>query len=404
MTTTKVRRALKAIERTFLTLAILLLAFPAEVGFLSAQDAPAPLFRPGAKPSEPPPSPERTPPTVALPTKEGCYHFKGEKWEEVECAGEQYMRDHPMPTPTFGNSVESKEKGGHPATPLIVGSVQINWGDASIFASETDSKAGANAYSIQVNTNTFGCSPCKSGSPFAPVRGAPLSASEAGDTGWIQYVWQSDASSSRLCIWSVDTTIASNTGNAPLPTGESGGYANEGYQGYHADCIYPSQFTSIAPLTGTGSAQGEAIVNGYVQCPGQVLNLKPGYIAGCSLWALATLPWAQDPFWIIASKDKMGLSGNWTIVSGSILGQGNASHAKFKAAVFLEAIGAYSCAAAPPISAPVACPSEKSLPVLVGHTVNFDPTGESSNLTVNPLNFECGPNDCLLGSFLTSPF
>jgi hypothetical protein len=361
-----------------------------------------PLFRPGAKPSAPFPE-NPLPPNVALPTKEGCYHLVGQQWEEVECASEQYLLDHPMPTPAFGNSIQSEEKDDHPATPLVVGSIQILWGDASVLASETDSRAGANAFSIQLNTNTFDCGACKSGSPFEPVRGAPLSASEVGDAGWVQYVWQSDPSSSRLCVWSVDTTIATNTGNAPLPRGESGGYANAGVQGYHADCVYPSQFTSIAPLAGSGSPQGSAIVNGYVQCPGQVLTIKPGYIPGCYLWALATLPWPnEDPFWVVVSKDRMGLSGNWTIVSGSILGEGGGSHAKFEHAIFLEALGAYSCAPVPPIGTPVACPAEKSLPPLSGVTVDFDPTGETSNLTASPLSFECGANDCILLSFLLS--
>jgi hypothetical protein len=99
----------------------------------------------------------------------------------------------------------------------------------------------------------------------------------------------------------------------------------------------------------------------------------------------------------------MGLSGNWTIASGSILGEGGSSKANFKGALFLEELGAYSCALGQPIAGPVVCPSLETLPTLSGSTVNFDPTGESSNLNANPLNFECTQSDCILVSFLASP-
>jgi hypothetical protein len=170
-----------------------------------------------------------------------------------------------------------------------------------------------NAFSIQTNTNYFNCSTCSSGKPFAAVTGVSNSASATGDQGWVQFVYQNYASSARLCVWNIDLTIASNTNSAKLPGSSSTwGFANSGYAGYNAACVaVPTTY----PLTGSGAANGEGEVIGYItSCPANSNS-------GCLLEVVGYLPWGGDQgWWSIGTKDAMGLSGNWTNVSGTILG------------------------------------------------------------------------------------
>ncbi|MGY4352191.1 hypothetical protein ACVWXM_008684 [Bradyrhizobium sp. GM7.3] len=157
---------------------------------------------------------------------------------------------------------------------------------------------------------------------FPTVAGVPNSASQPGDQGWIQFVYQQFSLANWfLCIWTVDVTIANNTGNGSL-SGANGGYANNNTAGYHRACV-PVSTPARGTLTGSGAVGGAGQIVGYVNCPTIASN------AGCFLQLIADLPWLGGVF-SVSDNDTMGLSGNWNNVSGGILGSGNGSVAKFK--------------------------------------------------------------------------
>jgi hypothetical protein len=110
-------------------------------------------------------------------------------------------------------------------------------------------------------------------------------------------------------------------------------------------------------------------------------------------------------WWSIVAADTYGLSGNWTEISGSILGLGNASKASFQNATVETLVGARSCLA--PYTA-ATCPSG-SQPAELEHELIYyaapyysGVTGESNNLTPvvgsppahEPTTFLCLTNDC----------
>jgi len=343
-----------------------------------------------------------------LPPKSGCFHLVDNVWTEVPCATPDYMNKHYIPPPVVANSIQSTPHFapfwvlGKPqpeiTSPLDWGAVVIELGGDPAQATETDvstnPKTGAvtktsNAFSIQVNTNDFTCSTCKNGSPFAAVSGVPNSASAPGDTGWVQFVYQQFASgtdgSSRLCVWNVDTTVAANTTNNA---------------GYKPNCVYPSASYPMGPLTGNGAVIGAAEVIGYTQCPSPISN------AGCTLWAVAKLPFAAGAgWWAISAKDEMGLTGNWTNVGGTVYGAGGGSRAVFTNTQVQTNVVAYSCYTAP--AGPTGYTPQGCAPpppydffaqffYLKASPADYFPTGESNNLTNDPVTFSCGDYDCWL--------
>lgn len=338
------------------------------------------------------------------PERPGCFHLIDNAWSAVPCATEEYMKAHPMPLPVIANSIQSTPHNG----PFIIGrppgpfhfdtiTSPFDWGSVAInqtsdpFTATEESGTVSSAFSIQTNTNTFTCAPCRSGYPFAATPGVANSASEAGDTGWVQFVYQQFQTGSsagkgntRLCVWNVDVTVALNTNN----TGP----------GYSPTCVFPSQSEAVAPLDGSGAAQGGAEVIGYVQCP------TAGSYSGCTLWVVAQLPWSPGSgWWSISAPDTMGLAGNWLNVGGSILGSGGGNVAVFTKSAFQQLVRAYSCYASPTSAtgyAPTACPNPSPYNFferffdLTAVPANYDPTGESSNLTNDPVSISCGDYDC----------
>ena len=339
------------------------------------------------------------------PEKTGCAHLVNNVWESVPCATEEYKKAHYMPPPVLANSIQSTAHRGlmfiieKPCcriesttitSPFDWGSVSVN--QTSDPATATEESGGvSSAFSIQTNTNTFACAPCKSGSPFAATAGVPNSASEKGDSGWVQFVYQQFKTGSsagkgntRLCVWNVDVTIAQNTSNSG--------------PGYASTCVYPSASEAVAPLDGSGSAIGGAEVIGYVQCP------TAGSYSGCTLWVVAQLPWSPGSgWWAISAPDTMGLAGNWFNVGGTILGSGGGNEAIFTGSQFQQEVRAYSCYSSPTSAtgyAPTACPNPSPYNFfahyfeLTASPASYDPTGESNNLTNDPVTISCGDYDC----------
>ena len=208
------------------------------------------------------------------PRQAGCFHLdQNRRWEGIPCASNEYLREHPVPPPFTTNSIQStphaiglfpRYGSGIFTAPFVLGSVAVNITSDPVRAVETDGTA--NAFSIQNNTNYFPCASCSRGSPFPAVAGVGNSASQTGDLGWIQFVYQQFSLANwSLCIWTVDVTIATNTNNAFL-NGASGGYANDNYAGYHRACVQSSA-SARGPLTGAGAVVGEGQIVGYLNCP-----------------------------------------------------------------------------------------------------------------------------------------
>jgi hypothetical protein len=383
-----------------------------------AADANAPTLRPEAKVALE--RPDATTATKAAkpvtpsdrlraplpPNQEGCAHLVDNKWVSVPCATEEYKKAHYMPPPVLANSIESLAYtnpltgGGQPPTVtdwFVWGSVafdQTSSGADSETNISTSSKGvvtkTANAFSIQTNTNTFPCTLCSNGHPFAATKGVAQSASAPGDTGWVQFVYQQFApgavgtGNSRLCVWNVDATIAQNTHNSG--------------PGYASTCVYPSATETVAPLDGAGAPNGDAEVIGYIQCP------NPNSNAGCKLWVVAELPWSPGSgWWSISTADVLGLAGHWNNVGGGILGAGGGSVAQFTNSQFLYVVSGYSCVNAnatptgaidQPCPGPPSWDREGNAFDIQASPASFYPTGESNNLTGAPVGFSCGELAC----------
>jgi hypothetical protein len=99
----------------------------------------------------------------------------------------------------------------------------------------------------------------------------------------------------------------------------------------------------------------------------------------------------------------MGLAGNWLNVGGTILGSGGGNEAIFTGSQFQQVVRAYSCYTSPTSAtgyAPTACPNPAPWNTfarafeLTASPASYDPTGESSNLTNDPVTISCGDYDC----------
>jgi hypothetical protein len=336
------------------------------------------------------------------PRQAGCFHLdQNRRWEGIPCASNEYLREHPVPPPFTTNSIQSTPHAiglfprygtGIFTAPFVLGSVAVNITSDPVRATETDGTA--NAFSIQNNTNYFPCASCSRGSPFPAVAGVGNSASQTGDLGWIQFVYQQFSLANwSLCIWTVDVTIATNTNNAFL-NGASGGYANDNYAGYHRACVQSSA-SARGPLTGAGAVVGEGQIVGYLNCPTVVSS------AGCFLQLIADLPWVGGVL-AVSDNDTMGLSGNWNNVSGGILGSGGGSVAQFKNIEIFQILYGSSCIVAPPEEDVTigwqACPPP-IIPLARLFELSAQPsltnvTAESNNLVSEPATFVCHPWDC----------
>jgi hypothetical protein len=196
-----------------------------------------------------------------------------------------------------------------------------------------------------------------------------------------------------LCVWQIDARVAAVAQNAQ-------GSAYTGY-GYLSTCVYPSQ---IYPLTGNGAAEGGGEVFGYISC-------IP--ISTCSLTVVAYLTWVDqdDPngqfggWWSVSATDVLGLSGNWTNVSGTILGHGNSSEAVFTNAQMQTLLRAYSCIVDPQAQngfTPEPC-TARTLFGLSATISDQNDTGESNNLTNGPPTLVCESYDCYLSYNSSAP-
>jgi hypothetical protein len=316
------------------------------------------------------------------PVKVGCHHFDAGQWKEVACASEEDMRNHFSPLGPL-ETIQSNPKTIHTRStrpvfyqytaPFIWGSVFVEILSNATQATEYDQLVGLdpipNSYSIQTNTNFFPCRTCSNQWPFA--------GSNAGDQGWVQFTYQSRLPSRGgiLCVVNVDRTVASRSSNS---------------SGYAPLCLF---VPANIPLTGPGALEHWAAeVICYVICDASDPN------AQCVLTTVAYIPWlGGGGWWSVSAPDLFGLSGNWTQVSGTILGYGGGSSAIFSNATFQIELSAFTCFEQPLSTngdgVPVFCP-----PPTNTFESQFEPsateglvglTAEGNNLIDSPVGFFC---------------
>jgi hypothetical protein len=338
------------------------------------------------------------------PQTPGCHRLMDGVWQDEPCVSDEYIRTHPREPPLPGPSIQSNPKSLFPPplnlqvppASIIWGSVAFNITSDPTQITEVDSKAGANAFSIQVNTNQFTCSVCSNGYPFQGLPNVANSASQSGDTAWVQFTYQQSAYG--LCVWNWDFTVFTAVQTATKGN-EVYGYQNP------TNCVNPTQTLT---LTGSTGMIGGAEVFGYITCP------TPWSNSGCSLQAVGYLPLAGGWYASGVTTDLLGLAGNWTNVNGGLLGAGGGSNAAFHGSAQIQMVlRAYSCFlqfADATGYIPQACPPPPptnsiftSLIEISATDPNFTNTGETNNLTNGPATLVCNAFDCWVSYSSVSP-
>jgi hypothetical protein len=263
-------------------------------------------------------APSEAPPP---PAAEGCYTSADGAWTSINCASEEYINEH-IPHPELEDGIFSKPVELPPAAPSFV------YGDLSLKIAQVGTEENIytnpktkvvtrtpNAWSIQNNAIFQGTNNEEDGIQFAEQA---FPKSPVG-----------------ICIWQVKITKPQE---------------------------YPRTCAVTSPVSVPLAAGDTAIVNGYTR-------------AGENLAISATVPGLPKVYGVVA-KDKYGLAGRWQNVTGSLLGYGEGSEAKFSSAEVETFVVVETCQGEP---GSATCPQE---PKLKGHAYSFynGQTGETNNL------------------------
>jgi hypothetical protein len=243
-------------------------------------------------------------------------------WKSIPCATKEFI-DANFPHPDVQLTVTSPN-----TTPLVFGQIDVTISQVSSITDVLSGSSNANRWSFQSTTNIF------------PV---PSGHSNAGNAAAVQFVIQSNGSTSAICIWNVDVTS----------------------QSYPNQCVTPS-------------AQ---------QRPGGLQPFDYGNIAGYvnsngTLSIVAELSWVpsgQPNQYAVVANDANGLAGNWTAMSGGLLGLGSGSQAQLTNAEVVTQVLASTCASDTQAGSPICAPPtlQPNGTVYVGGTG----TVETNNLT-----------------------
>jgi hypothetical protein len=305
---------------------------------------------PGTRPARlPPPLPAPPPPVV------GCYVNTRNGWKNIPCATDAFIRSH-FPLPDAQLTVSSS------ATPsLVFGQLAVTVpavaSEADGFVASTCSisplctcsgAAVPNKWSVQSNTNQW----------TVPA----TAASGAGDTAAVQFVIQSNGSTSAICIWNVDVTA----------------------QTYPHQCVTAQQRAGGLKPFDTGNLAATVNSNGTLSLVTQ----------------LSWVPSGQPNQYAVVIADTHGLAGNWTAVSGGLIGMGSCSQAQLANAEIVTQAVASTCAGDTDGTSSV-CPPPALQPnaaALVGGTG----TVETNNLTAVGSPSVSYPNSDLVVTNMTS--
>lgn len=250
------------------------------------------------------------------PKKPGCYQHNTD-WQEVPCLSQEEMSHIQPPYGVILQQIGAS-RTPIPGAELAVEIVQLG--------SEEDSKLGANAFSLQLNTNQF--------------------IGNNGHTDWVQFVYQKAPQYDVACIWPIDLT-------------------NGDYLTYRQ-------------CTGVSSTRN-------IQ-KGDTPTLS-GTVDGDTLYMIAYLPWAtndtNDAVSVVASNVyALGSSAVWSTVDGGLLGTAQSSTANFTSSCATTTLKFYyPNQNVPPAGPPVAA----SLGGFTKESNNFNlvnvPVGACENLT-----------------------
>jgi hypothetical protein len=374
-------------------------------------------FRLASSPSAAPITPSvKTSDIPHPPLKAGCHNYDGTEWREVPCAPSPTINGHrlfpnPLSTPismimsnptTIWNVIWGHLVDITFTEPFVWGSVDIEMPSNSTEASEVDSTYGNNAYSVQNNTNLFVCNAlCANGKAFAALPGYPNSASGAGDIAEVQFVITSNVNSGQpdyLCLAQVDAIVLQDVARDPVDLSNP---PPEGY-GFIQQCV---PLGNPFPLTGPGSVPDRTIgVTGYIACSPPDPN--------CSLVAIAPVAGTFPlQFRAVVAPDLLGLTGNWTQVSGTIYGLSNGSQAIFTKTQLTTMQMAASCVTWFLSPIPRACPrtsprtsfKDDLSRYATAYQTYYDNTAETNNLSYGPPQFTCDGDYCLLWYISKSP-
>ncbi len=232
-----------------------------------------------------------------------------------------------------------------------------------------------NTFSVQLNTNPF---PATMGPSVFPAGPADAPGWVPGDPGWVQFVLQSYGASSnefRVCIWQNDFKQGKKFTTASNHAYISNCVAASNSQFFHAQA---RDLQSLDNASVAGSA--------FIDANGTDHDL--GIVAQLSWWDPAQATSDYRGLYATVAPDLYGLwqNGNWTTVSGSLLGYGSGSIARFKNASVLTKVMAGNCAKSVELpgqgQAGTSCTS--NLPTTAGMESVLQYTDESNDLNIVP--------------------
>jgi len=311
-----------------------------------------PIASPVSGGTLPPALPAPPPPVV------GCYMNTRNGWQNIPCASPADLTEFPKPQVT---DVQLTVTGLN-TIPLVFGQIDVTIPQVSTITNVGIHPAKANEFSLQSSTNQF------------PI---PLTNPNANDTGVVQFVVQSSGSESAICIYNIDAT----------------------QQDYERQC------TKLCP-----PISDAACVTIYPpQRPGGLQPFDYGNIAGQlnsngTISMVTELSWVQsgqpNQFAVVA-PDMFGLAGNWTEISGGLLGYGDGSEAVLTNAEVITQVLASTCPGDTQAGSPICAPPV--LQPMGEYYIGSNGTVETNNLiSVAPATLTYLNPDLELGSVTAS--